>query len=96
MLYPSELPYAVETHVNLYELEREVTRAFEATLGEGMVLDIFANEYPGRIGVILFLKQYDKAEASTIARKLQEEFATQGLRVGILALPASAMKENSS
>lgn len=96
MLYPSELPYTVETHVNLYELEREVKQTFEATLGEDAVLNIFANEYPGRIGVILFLKHYDKTEASTIARKLQAEFATQGLRVGILALPASAMKESSS
>lgn len=93
MLYPSEYPYIMELPVDLGEIERQVHEAFEETFGKGMVREIFANEYPGRIGVMVFLHRYEKAKASRVARTVQEGLAAQGLRVGILALPASAMKE---
>lgn len=95
MFYPGQLTYPIETYVDLYEVERRVKEAFEEVFGEGAVLDIFAGEYPARIGVILFLKGYDKAKALATARRAQKELAAEGLRVGILALPASAMKGSS-
>jgi hypothetical protein len=57
-----------------------------------MVLDISANTYPERIGVLLFLKDYDQVKATAVGRQLQAQFAAQGVRVGILALPTQGKK----
>ena len=97
MLYPNESPFAVsiEPRIDLYEVEREVERFFTEMLGEGTVVGIEANEYPGRIGVTLFLESCDEQTVSAISERVKSAFAVQGVRVGILALPVSAMKRGT-
>ena len=95
MLYPNESPFivSVQPRVDLYEIEHEVERAFTEVLGEDQVLGVYANEYPSRIGVTLFLRHHDNGEVKKIKDRIEENLAVQGLRVGILVLPASMMKD---
>ena len=88
----NKVPFVLEPIVDLYEIEIQVKEAFEEHFGQGMVLDISASTYPERIGVLLFLKNYDRSKAYALGRQLQAQFAGQGVRLGILVLPSSVMK----
>jgi len=79
----------VKPRIDLYEIERDVKELFEEVLGQGEVVDIYASQYPSEIGVTLFLKHYDREKVWELNERIEEAFASQGLRVGILAMPGS-------
>ena len=93
MLYPNTSAFIMgpKPHIDLYQIERQVKKAFEGKFGQGEILTITASQYPSEIGVTLFLKHYDKEKVLAFQERVEEAFAAQGLRVGILALSESEL-----
>lgn len=93
-LYPNESPFivSVQPHIDTFEIAREVERVFVESVGQEEVVEVYANQYPSQIGVMLFLKHGKNADVIEFGDKIEDSFARQGLNVSLLILPVSAMK----
>lgn len=93
MLNAEKRPFVVEfrPHVDPYEIECQVKEIFEREFGGGEVVGVYANQHPYEIGVTLFLKHYDRERAWRLGARIEDEFAAQGVQVGVLVMPESEL-----
>ena len=86
MLYPNESPFIMdyEPYVDVFEIEEEIKQQFSEVFGSDEVLKVYADEYPSRIGVFLYLKNPEAKGVKDLLYKIQDDYAKRRrLRVSI-------------